>query len=120
MSYHTQGRLVVRHTRLFEEGGVIDCVASMQVSNQSNWDQDARRLAACWNALEGVPTEAIEGALIHGKALMELASERDQLLSALQNLCKLALSGEPVIFTAEYDRAREAVAKATHPNEKAT
>lgn len=42
-----------------------------------------------------------------------LIAAAPELLDALVTLCKLALSGEPVIFTAEYDKARTAIVKAT-------
>jgi hypothetical protein len=101
MSYHTQGRLIVRGTRIFDTQPGIDCMASMQVSNQPNWEQDARRLVACWNACEGIDTYALElmtGNLSiynqitttsHPKAKPETRTavkyrhQRDELLAAL-------------------------------------
>ncbi len=117
MIHHTQGPLEVRGTRIFSPGPQFDCVASMQVSNQPNWDEDARRLVACWNALDGVPTEAIEGALIHGRALMGLAAERDQLLAALSCLVSHlddgAYAGEKFPPDHPMHAARSAITKAT-------
>ena len=57
---HTQGKLVVRGTRIHDTQPGIDCIASMQVSNQPSWEEDAHRLVACWNACEGIPTYALE------------------------------------------------------------
>lgn len=51
---HTQGKLVVRGTRIHDTQPGIDCIASMQVSNQPSWEEDAHRLVACWNACEGI------------------------------------------------------------------
>lgn len=45
-----------------------------------------------------------------------LIAAAPNLLEALQALCKLALNGESVLFTAEYDRARAAIQKATGEN----
>jgi hypothetical protein len=97
---HTQGRLVFKGTRLYEEGVVMDCIATMQVSNQPLWEADLRRLAACWNACNHLDTDHIESiaevgvaavivtADIHRKdcetALRELASARALLLDAFQ------------------------------------
>jgi hypothetical protein len=44
--------------------------------------------------------------------LRRLHAVNQELLEALQVLCRLALSGESVLWTAEYDRARAAIAKA--------
>ena len=61
MSTHTPGRLVVRNSRIYEEGPTVDCIATMQTSNQVAWEEDAARLVACWNALENVPDEELAG-----------------------------------------------------------
>lgn len=49
-------------------------------------EANARRIAACWNVLEGVPTEMIELASEAGKGhpnYGELKAQRDELLEAL-------------------------------------
>lgn len=89
---HTQGRISVKGTRLYaDDYPGIDCIATMQVSNQPMWEQDARRLAACWNACEGISTEALEsegGAAIGwartASKLLRMQSQRDELLAALR------------------------------------
>jgi hypothetical protein len=55
-------------------------------------DEDARRLVACWNACEGLPTEVLEHAASTGDSLgghIKLTAQRDELLAAL----KLATEG---------------------------
>ena len=59
-SINTHDRLVIRGTRLYAEGSIIDCVATMQVSNQPGWLEDAERLVACWNACNGITTENLQ------------------------------------------------------------
>jgi hypothetical protein len=80
---HTQGRLVVdaqTPSVLISDANHADTVT------YATSVADARRLAACWNALVGVPTDEIEAmggvVLFKGKPLNELANlraERDQL-----------------------------------------
>ena len=60
MQNYTFGRLRVVGTTIRNCQPGIDAVATMQVSNQPNWDRDARRLVACWNACEGLSTESLE------------------------------------------------------------
>lgn len=64
---HTQGllragRLICRHevdrTRLFNSEGVM--VAMAFATTVTRGEADARRLAACWNACTGIPTEQLE------------------------------------------------------------
>jgi len=91
---HTQGRLHVKGAQLRDDGPGIDCIATMQVSNQPFWDQDARRLAACWNAFVGATTEAIEelgpiaGVMCDPAQtrIFELEAERDTLLQLLHRV----------------------------------
>lgn len=135
---HTPGRLGVRHTRLFAVGTVMDCVATMQVSNQPNWPDDARRLAACWNACEGLDTEGLENLLAigeniasmndrattgHLKAISEanrLRSQRDELLAALREIADgdqvemhLISKETPLTLSGQWGTiARAAIAKA--------
>lgn len=81
MNYsHSTYRLVVKGTRLYEEGDIIDCVATMQTSNQVAWDANAERLAACWNACIGIPSYDLarqEEPSIKQQRLMELADRID-------------------------------------------
>lgn len=46
MAKHTPGPWRVQGTRIRDCGPGIDCIATMQVSNQPNWDADARLIAA--------------------------------------------------------------------------
>ena len=83
---HTPGRLYVRGGFSLYAEDKKTPVADACLNAATHDEGNARRLAACWNALENVPTEAIEGALIHGRALMELASERDALAGRVAEL----------------------------------
>lgn len=54
-------------------------------------EQNARRLAAAWNAVDGVPTEVLESAAAGGLPWrfmdqLELRADRDRLLAALKNI----------------------------------
>lgn len=72
MSAHTPGRLAVTHnswevSTLHCEGGEVAQVRidgavdeDTQQYLESVKEDNARRLAACWNACEGVPTEVLE------------------------------------------------------------
>lgn len=85
---HTQGRLVVTNSRLFSEGFGIDCICNMQVSNQPCWEEDAHRLAACWNACIGIGTEVLEK-MPDGSFLNSVAGvlkERNELLALAERL----------------------------------
>lgn len=78
---HTQGRLVVGELTgrvLLSESG--DKVASTQDRyNLLIQKEDARRLAACWNAFVGTSTEAIEANVPHAE-IAGLIAERDDLV----------------------------------------
>ena len=61
---HTPGRLIVESCI----GGIGFYVASEQIEYDavcdcSDWD-NATRLAAAWNACEGIPTEALEAGVV--------------------------------------------------------
>lgn len=86
MSAHTEGRLCIG-----VQGGIEGAKSGTSIAYAfSRWvgaeeaDANARRLVACWNALEGVPTEAIE------------ALPADSLEHARRFVLRLAQSkGEP-------------------------
>jgi len=75
-----------------------------------------KRMAACWNALNGVPLNEIESAAQSGSishALQKVISQRDELMEALQ----LISDTDPVDAALDPQRAvrvaRAAIAKAT-------
>ena len=131
-SQHTPGRINVNGTRLYADDlPGIDCIATMQVSNQPMWDQDARRLVACWNACEGIETHALE--LMTGdhaikeqitatgkqkprqtRKTIEYRRQRDELLEALKRLATyLDETASCNSDKAMAATARAAIAKAT-------
>lgn len=79
-----------------------------------NTAANARRIAACWNACEGIPTEALEadvpGIFRQINRQEELEAQRDDLLTALQ----LILSADYRGYGIDYIKgcARAAIAKA--------
>ncbi len=70
MSAHTPGQWRVKGTRIFDCSPGIDCIASMQVSNQPNWEADARLIAAAPELLE---------ALIDCRRALEIANFTSEL-----------------------------------------
>jgi hypothetical protein len=81
-------------------------------------EANARRLAACWNACEGLTTENLElcGTLDYADVkrnvaqtayVNDLQTQRDQLLEALKNIVDVGLS------TSRIAAARAAIAKTT-------
>jgi hypothetical protein len=51
---HTPGPWAVKGTRIRDCNPGIDCIATMQVSNQPNWDADARLIAAAPEMLDAL------------------------------------------------------------------
>lgn len=54
MSAHTPGPWIVKGTRIYDIAPGIDCIATMQTSNQTNWDADARLISAAPDLLEAL------------------------------------------------------------------
>jgi hypothetical protein len=120
---HTQGRLEANDKRskggggfsLFAGGQYIGFVSDSDAI--TDWEANARRLAACWNACEGLSTEALEGDDAPRKLREDrdlLLAQRDELLAVVQEL------EESASYWSEYDvplgivdRLRAAIAKAT-------
>lgn len=81
-------------------------------------DANARRIVACVNALQGVPTEFLEKAVQMGitdvsqgnlfSSRVELRSQRDQLLEALEKMVQVTKHLQPCQGT--LDRAIQAIA----------
>ena len=81
---HNQGPLSVRETCVYFSGGA----GGFDIRNCPNPEANARRLAACWNACDGLPTALIEkhGVTRSGiaKGVERLVAQRDDLLEVLQ------------------------------------
>jgi hypothetical protein len=76
---HTPGRLSLRGTTLYgrrllgfaRDERAVEHVARATTPGGTWKDEteaNARRLAACWNACEGIPTELLETAVVAGLA----------------------------------------------------
>ena len=91
---HTKGKLSYAHreradgtysTELFDASGKTVAEASWysvktDTGYKTNREENARRLVACWNACDGVPTEGLE---MYDVKNIELKQERDELISWL-------------------------------------
>ena len=110
---HTNGRLYplqgdpsVLHAEQGARGRRVCCTESFGDKDENN--ANARRLAACWNACDGIGTEHLEDdavrKLIQDRDL--LLAQRDELLKALEFFLKWGRCQK-----AE-DMARAAIAKA--------
>lgn len=128
---HTQGKLKVVSTYAIPE--IRDQADNFLFAAGSASPQsfvNARRLAACWNACEGISTDLLENLTLTGDTIAarlklrdaterDLATQRDELLEALtQTLAQcLIWQGEPnewscSIHKAVVEQARAAIAKA--------
>ena len=106
---HTPGRLktfgMYAHPEIHDQDD--NCVAAVgnglprSVSN-------ARRLVACWNACQGLPTDALEK---NPASLSQLLTQRDELLIALEHA--LAWNDDAQPEPAWVSEARAVIAKAT-------
>jgi len=103
-----------------EERGDRALLIEADDGDDSQSDEYARRLAACWNALEGLPTELLErhGATRSGiyKGTDELKRQRDNLLTTLKQIGEYKGEGRmgapwQEIVASLGQMARDAVAK---------
>lgn len=94
---HTPGRLHVGGdgTIVYSEDGWAVCNATVFHGRHGGPEvarEHARRLAACWNACEGIPTDELEPGeyeayiISTGMETGRLEAERDALLEALRRL----------------------------------
>lgn len=113
---HTEGRLTATESQHEPNRFMISVPAGWLFSILHNGEAlvekqrvNVRRLVACWNALDGLPTELLEryGATRRGiyKGTEELKAQRDELLAALQSLVG---EYEPNIKTFATDAPRKA------------
>ena len=86
----------------------VQCLATSHTDPKARRIQDARRIAACWNACEGLPTDALEK---NPASLSQLLTQRDELLIALEHA--LAWNDDAQPEPAWVSEARAVIAKAT-------
>ena len=129
MSKHTQGRLKMRQgfddetKELYVPDSSIKkpfeptAIATVE-ADSAEGKANARRLVACWNACEGIPTEALKD-----KAPRKLREDRDllleqrnELLAALRLMVALEeenlRSGDDIDVCFELESARAAIVRA--------
>lgn len=121
---HTHGQLRVTHNNW--EASTLHCdgIAVARVLIESDVDEqtqqhcesvkeaNARRLAACWNACDGISTERLErhGLPDFAQKISDLMAQRDELLEALQSL--ISDNHPECIPSKLWQKARAAIAKA--------
>lgn len=101
---HTQGRLrPVSHntSRLQGENGIWVADAFSSMRGQPNSEANARRLAACWNACEGMPTYQVEA--LHGFGGLGLLESKQVQMAFDERDKAREMAG---VFMAERDRLR--------------
>jgi hypothetical protein len=118
---HTEGRLVHHpEDNIFTIDGrrVFEVQARSLDVHCDERDATARRLAACWNALQGIPTSLLESVPINltsTEPYRALQAQRDALLAALQPFVCFNSSAETItitVRTADITAARVAIADA--------
>lgn len=82
---HTQGKLAANRDWIGREvGGIVAIIGGFDgVTNEAN----ARRLVACWNALEGVPTEWLENYV--SKDVINVIQENAKFRKAAEDLIRI-------------------------------
>lgn len=99
---HTQGRLVVRggYSIYAADGKTPVADACLDNSVAAHDEANARRLVACWNACDGISTEALEhlGTLDRARVQQdviraEAISQRDELLAATNDIGSIVAQG---------------------------
>lgn len=96
MAKHTTAMLVVDHhgfslpMLVTKDQVPFRAIALMKSSDTD--EEDARRLAACWNALDGVTTEELESGAFKEEIRLNLEL-RDELRAALQAMVDYGWQG---------------------------
>ncbi|MGC4396031.1 hypothetical protein [Hydrogenophaga sp. T2] len=113
MSKHTPGRLkafnLYATPEIRDQGGnFIACGKD----GSARAVADTRRLAACWNACDGISTEHLEqhGLPNFAQTISDMRAQRDELLFALREAQRLLLADAPGVALQVVE---DAIAKAT-------
>ena len=116
MANHTPGRMKAGGASVSvpESEDLPGLEAKLYGGNGQSKAANARRIAACWNACEGITTDELEhiastgGMLGPREDVARIASQRDEVLEALE---KIATSVDIDTLRAAIDCARAAIAK---------
>lgn len=111
---HTQGRLHVAGQDKVQIRSDEHQIAKAWSFAGKTGQENARRLAACWNACEGLHTESLERNKPLGDQLVDAINQRDELLEALKEAINLIETLSP-IEGQTVRKARAAIAKAEAP-----
>jgi hypothetical protein len=85
---HTPGRLIARNFSIYELDGMQPIADACIGLNGDRSSEHARRLAACWNALEDLSQDALDGGWTRAGLEaygLEMTAQRDELLEALHH-----------------------------------
>lgn len=117
---HTPGRLAanpIQPNQIATADARREIARATILSSHHETAANARRIVACWNACEGISTEALELGAIQDRIasacgeLYEVKRQRDELLQAIKNLVSVfSLDSEE----SEVVVARATIAKATN------
>lgn len=97
---HTEGKLTLGNNgmirggpfRQYFNGKVQSQLAMVMTVHEDDVEQgitqqdNARRIVACWNACDGLPTEVLEAMANPSSSYTALIKERDELVKALRNV----------------------------------
>ena len=116
---HTQGRVKVQHPHAGERGWEVAFEPGLEQLCQDITEANARRIAACWNACEGLSIEALEDDA--PRKLREdrdlILAQRNELLAALKEVVSAEEARSWGVFGVDQKsplkQARAAIAKAT-------
>lgn len=86
MSALTDTKFKAEYHGMVEPGVRMFWLVEGKVSLVAPATEDAKRVAACWNACAGIPTEALESGLLDG--IGDKLQQRAELLAALERIAK--------------------------------
>lgn len=111
---HTHGYAVAQHPHAGNRGWEVAIWDGLEQICQDATEAKAKRIAACWNACQGIDTADLKAGSVsiinklHDEAAKRVLAQRDELLAVL-NLLKAADFGANV-KTADDERHMDSVA----------
>ena len=126
---NTQGRLSIKENGDANSYALLDESGNWLLSILHNGEkltsvqrETMRRVAACWNACEGISTDELEeiastgGMLGPREDVARIAKQRDELLEAMKTFVSATITdtGQIIgLMREDFDKARTAILKAT-------